>query len=146
MRREKHEVNQPHFERQTTKKGTGGGGTTTKSYHKCTSTSYTHCHNHLSHTFLLISSATLSSNWFSHTMHPKTHSLPFPATETSNDEKRGMEVFFSSQKESNHRIVWIYVLEDAKDLQQQVFLNKRSFHIGTKKNNEVCFRTDKKLY
>jgi hypothetical protein len=55
-------------------------------------------------------------------MHPKTQSLPFPARETSNDEKRGMEVLFSLEKESNHRIVWIYVFEHANDLQQQVFL------------------------
>jgi hypothetical protein len=55
-------------------------------------------------------------------MHPKTHSLPFPARETSNDEKRGMEVLFSLEKESNHRIVWIYVFEHPNDLQQQLFL------------------------
>ena len=80
-----HEQNTTSFEGETTKKGTSGGGTPPKSYHKCTTTSFTHCHNHLSHTFLLISLTTLSAYWFSHTMHPKTHSLPFPARETSND-------------------------------------------------------------
>jgi hypothetical protein len=69
----------------------GGGGTLTKGYHKCTTTSFTHCHNHLSHTFLLISLTTLSAYWFSHTVHPKTHSLPFPARETSNGKERKVE-------------------------------------------------------
>ncbi len=40
---------------------------------------------------------------------------------------------FSLEKESNHRNVWIYVLEDAKGSQQHDFKNKRSFHIRTKK-------------
>jgi hypothetical protein len=31
-------------------------------------------------------------------MHPNKHSLPFPARETSNDEKGGVEVFFPSKK------------------------------------------------
>ena len=78
-------------------------------------------------------------------MHPKTHSLPFPARETSNDEKRGMEVLFSLEKESNHRIVWIYVLEDAKDSQQHDFLKKVILIWEKRKHNEVCFRTDKKF-
>jgi len=65
-------------------------------------------------------------------MHPKTHSLPFPARETSNDEKRGMELLFFLEKESNHRIVWIYVLERQKIYNNSFFLNKRSFHIRTK--------------
>jgi hypothetical protein len=54
-------------------------------------------------------------------MDPKTHSLPFPARETSNDEKGRMELLFSLEKESNHRIVWIYVLEPQK------IYNKRFF-------------------
>ena len=87
----------PLWDKNQKKRGKGGG-TLTKSYHKCTTTSFTHCHNHPSHTFLLISLTTLSAYWFSHTMHPKTHSLPFPARETSNDEKWGLEVFFSSKK------------------------------------------------
>jgi hypothetical protein len=69
------------------KESEGGGGTLTKSYLKSTFTSLTHFHNHLTHTFLLISLTTLTAYWFSHTMHPKTHSLPFPPRETSNDEK-----------------------------------------------------------
>jgi hypothetical protein len=41
-------------------------------------------------------------------------------------------IFFPSQKESNHRIVWIYWLEDEKETQQHDFENKREFEIKTK--------------
>jgi hypothetical protein len=65
-------------------------------------------------------------------MHPKTHSLPFPARDTSNDKTRLVEVLFPPKKSQ-------------KIHNNMIFLIKSSFHIGTKKNNEVCFRTDKKL-
>jgi hypothetical protein len=56
-------------------------------------------------------------------MHPKIHSLPFPATSKRDKQRRkkrdGSSFSFSLEKESNHRNVWIYVLEDAKDSQQQ---------------------------
>jgi hypothetical protein len=45
-------------------------------------------------------------------MVPKTHPLPSPATDTHNDEKAGGGTFFSSTKESNHTILWIYLLLD----------------------------------
>jgi hypothetical protein len=58
---ERNENKKPHSETKTKKIEARGGRTPTKSYHKCTSTPYTHCHNHLSHIFLLISPALLSS-------------------------------------------------------------------------------------
>jgi hypothetical protein len=57
-------------------------------------------------------------------MNPKTHHLPSPARETDKTQERGEGSFFSSQKESNHRIVWIYGLEDGNDTQQHDFENK----------------------
>ena len=44
-----------------------------------------------------------------------------------------MEVLFSLEKESNHRIVWIYGLEDGKETQQHDFENKRKFEIKKKR-------------
>jgi hypothetical protein len=65
-------------------------------------------------------------------MHPKTQHLPSPATETDKRQERGEGSFFSPQKESNHRIVWIYWLEDEKETQQHDFDKNREFEIKTK--------------
>ena len=66
-------------------------------------------------------------------MHPKTHHLPSPASETDKRQERGEGSFFPSQKESNHRNVWIYGLEDGKETQQHDFENKRKFEIKKKR-------------
>jgi hypothetical protein len=65
-------------------------------------------------------------------MVPKTQHLPSPARETDKRQERGGGSFFSSPKESNHRIVWIYCLEDEKETQQHDFDNKREFQIENK--------------
>ena len=61
-------------------------------------------------------------------MVPKTQHTPSPARERDKEQETGEGSFFPSQKESNHRFVWIYWLEDEKETQQQHdFENKRDF-------------------
>jgi hypothetical protein len=38
-------------------------------------------------------------------MNPKTHSLPFPARQASNDEKGGVELFFPSKKSQTTNMI-----------------------------------------
>ena len=95
--------------RQNIKKGEQrGGGTSPQRQKQCTHKPSTYPHYPLSNTFLLISSALLPATWFSHTMLPKTQHLPSPARESDKERKRGGGSFFPSQKDSNHRIVWIH--------------------------------------
>jgi hypothetical protein len=60
-------------------------------------------------------------------MVPKTQHLPYPARQTDKEQETRGGSFFPSEKESNHRFVWIYWLEDEKETQQHDFENKRDF-------------------
>jgi hypothetical protein len=105
--------------RQNQKKGEQRGAELPPQRQKlCTPSPSTPPHYPLSNTFLLIYSVVLSPTWFPHTMLPKTQQLPTPARETGKRQERGVGSFFPSQKELNHRIVWIYWLEDEKETQQ----------------------------
>jgi hypothetical protein len=75
----------------------------------------------------------------------KNTTPPLPSkTDRQGTRKRGGS-FFPSQKQSNHRFVWIYWLEDAKETQQNEFDKNHEFDIKTKINKKACFRKDKKL-
>jgi hypothetical protein len=62
----------------------------------------------------------------------KNTTPPLPSKRDRQGTKKKGGSFFPSQKESNHRFVWIYWLEDAKETQQNEFDKKREFDIKTK--------------
>ncbi len=59
----------------------------------------------------------------------KNTTPPLPSKTDRQGTRTSGGSFFPSQKESNHRIVWIYWLEDEKETQQNEFDKNREFDI-----------------
>ncbi len=69
-------------------------------------------------------------------MHPKKHSIPFPARETRNDEKGGVEIFFLG-KESNHTKDSIFLLWDKKRWNRQKKRKTDNNKLNRQKTNKI---------